>query len=201
MKIIKVMPAVLFLLTHAFAQDSRPAPPSAPMMKHHVVIRTGPGDMGKWWKDSDLASKLQLGDDQLTRLDQIFYDHRMKLIDYTAEMEKQDLKLQTLLDADVPNDGQVQSQVDQVLASRGRVEREFTLMNLDLRKVLSLDQWHQLKSVREKRGFGGDHFFYRHVGPGPQGKAGAGMPGDMSALPMPPAPPEAGADSVPEPIN
>ncbi len=31
-------------------------------------------------------------------------------------MEKQDLKLQTLLDADVPNEGQVEAQVDQVLA-------------------------------------------------------------------------------------
>jgi len=108
--------------------------------------------------------------------------------------------LQSLLDADVPNDGQVQSQVDQVLASRGRVEREYTMMNLHLRKVLSLDQWHQLKSIREKRGFGGDRIFFRHVGPGPQGK-GAGMPGDMFTLPAPPLPPDAGADVVPEPLN
>ena len=203
MKTIKVVPVFVFLVAAlASAQDSRPAPPpNGPMMKQHIFVRTGPGEMGKWWKDSETASKLQLGDDQLTRLDQIFYDHRMKLIDYTADMEKQDLKLQSLLDADVPNDGQVQSQVDQVLASRGRVEREYTMMNLDLRKVLSLDQWHQLKSIREKRDLGGDHIFFRHVGPGPQGKVGVGMPGDMFTLPAPPLPPEAGADAAPEPLN
>ena len=201
MKIFTV--TLVFLFTSlASAQDTRPAPPpNGRVMKQHIVMRTGPGDLGKWWKDSETASKLQLGDDQLTRLDQIFFEHRMKLIDYTADMEKQDLKLQALLDADVPNDGQVQSQVDQVLTARGRVEREYTLMNLDLRKVLSLDQWHQLKAIREKRGFGGDRIFFRHVGPGPQGKVGTAMPGDMFTLPLPPTPPEAGVEAVPEPLN
>src|SRR5204863_1016018 len=156
MKITKVSPALLLLLTClAGAQQDPPRGKTStgPVMTQRFIMRTGPGDPGKWWKDSETASKLHLGNDQVMRLDQIFFDHRMKLIDYMAEMEKQDLKLQALLDADVPNDGQVQSQVDQVLAARGRVERESTLMNLDLRKVLTLDQWHQLKSIREKRGF------------------------------------------------
>src|SRR5258708_37172292 len=80
-------------------------------------------------------------------------------------MEKQDLKLQALLDADVPNQGQVEAQVDQVLAARGKLEREFTLMNLDLRKVLGLDQWRQLKSIRGQNGGFGDKIFFRKVMP------------------------------------
>ena len=110
------------------------------------------GELGKWWQNSDIAKKLQLSDGQIGQLDQTFYDHKLKLIDYGADMEKQDLKLQALLDADVPNEGQVEAQVDQVLAARGKLEREFTLMNLDLRKVLSLDQWRQLKSIRGQDG-------------------------------------------------
>src|SRR5439155_15641041 len=94
-------------------------------------------ELGKWWQSSDIAKKLQLSDGQISQLDQTFYDHKVKLIDFTADMEKQDLKLQSLLDADVPNEGQIESQVDQVLSARGKLEREFTLMNLDLRKVLS----------------------------------------------------------------
>ena len=95
------------------------------------------GELGKWWQNSDIAKKLQLSDGQIGQLDQTFYDHKMKLIDYGAAMEKEDLKLQTLLDADVPNEGQVEAQVDQVLQARGKLEREYTMMNLDLRKVLS----------------------------------------------------------------
>jgi hypothetical protein len=79
------------------------------------------GELGKWWQNSDVAKKLQLSDGQISQLDQTFYDHKLKLIDYGAEMEKQDLKLQTLLDADVPNEGQVEAQVDQVLGARGKL--------------------------------------------------------------------------------
>ena len=117
----------------------------------------------------------------------------MKLIDYGAEMEKQDLKLQTLLDADVPNEGQVEAQVDQVLAARGKLEREFTMMNLDLRKVLSLDQWRQLKSIRgQSGGPGGDRIFFRKVLPPGAGPSTAPLPPD--ALPLPPLPPPPGDD-------
>ncbi len=140
--------------------------------------------MGKWWKNSDIAKKLQLNENQVTQLDQIYYEHRLKLIDFGADMEKEDLKLQSLLDADVPNEGQIGTQVDQVLTARGKLEREYTMMNLDLRKVLSLEQWRQLKSIR---GNMGDNIMYFHkkVRP-PLG----GQPG----MPLPPPPPPGAAD-------
>ena len=144
-----------------------------------VVIHT---EMGKWWKDSNVAKKLQLSDGQIAQLDQTFFDHKMKLVDYGAEMEKEDLKLQNLLDADVPNEGQVGTQVDQVLTARGKLEREYTMMNLDLRKVLSVEQWRQLKSIREERGGPGEHFFYRTLPP-------AGPPPGPGAELIPPPPP------------
>jgi Spy/CpxP family protein refolding chaperone len=145
------------------------------------------GELGKWWQNSNIAKKLQLSDGQIAQLDQTFYDHKLKLIDYGADMEKQDLKLQTLLDADVPNEGQVEAQVDQVLAARGKLEREFTFMNLDLRKVLSLDQWRQLKTVRGQTGAMGDRVFFRKVLPPGAAPATAPLPPD--ALPLPPLPP------------
>src|SRR5436305_1965005 len=111
---------------------------SAPGSRVNMVYR---GELGKWWRNSDVAKILQLSDGQIGQLDQTFYEHKMKLIDYGADMEKQDLKLQNLLDADVPNEGQVEAQVNQVLEARGKLEREFTMMNLDLREGLSLGKW------------------------------------------------------------
>jgi hypothetical protein len=148
------------------------------------------GELGKWWQNSDLAKKLQLSDGQIGQLDQTFYDHKLKLIDYGADMEKQDLKLQALLDADVPNEGQVEAQVDQVLAARGKLEREFTFMNLDLRKVLSLDQWRQLKAVRGPTGPMGDRVFFRKVLP--PGAAPSSVPLPPDVAPLPPLPPPPG---------
>ena len=177
MKISKIscLLALLFPLA-LLAQDPMPAPlPPLPpghgartegrhrSMGGRVMMRH---EMGKWWQDSELVKKLQLSDAQVKQLNQTFFDHRMKLIDYGAEMEKQDMKLQNLLDEDSPNENQVSAQVDQVLAARGKLERESTMMNLDLRKVLSVEQWRQLKSIRSERGPGDHVFFYKQLPPG-----------------------------------
>ena len=159
---------------------------STPGSRVTMVYR---GELGKWWQNSDIAKKLQLSDGQIGQLDQTFYDHKVKLIDYGADMEKQDLKLQTLLDDDVPNEAQINTQVDQVLDARGKLEREYTTMNLDLRKVLSLAQWRQLKSIRG--GAGDKFFFHKALPPLPPAPAAPGMmalpPGE---LPVPPTAPE-----------
>jgi Spy/CpxP family protein refolding chaperone len=156
------------------------------MGKRVVLFRS---EMGKWWKDSKIAQKLQLNESQLSQLDQIFYDHKLKLIDDGAAMEKEDLKLQNLLDADVPNEGEINTQVDRVLAARGKLEREYTFMNLDLRKVLSLDQWRQLKQIQGERG-PGKNFFYLQKGP--MG------PGPVT-VPLPPGKPAGGPNAPPAP--
>jgi Spy/CpxP family protein refolding chaperone len=174
-------------ILHAQNPLADPLPPPPPhvkggrMMVHH--------EMGQWWKNPEIVSKLQLTDAQVAQLNQVFFDHKMRLIDYGAEMEKQDLKLQTLLDADQPNESQVGSQVDQVLAARGKLEREFTMMNLNLRKVLSLEQWRQLRTMRGDAGPGGRIMRFKRQfggpgGPGPEG----GEPGGPDAPPPPPAP-------------
>ncbi len=180
MKTSALLVLVLALLVSAgWAQQSVQALPP-PAKKRQVMIYHH--ELGKWWQNADIVKKLQITDGQVAQLDQIFYEHRMKLIDFGAEMEKQDLKLQALLDADVPDEAQIGSQVDQVLESRGKLEREFTMMNLDLRKVLSLPQWRQLKSMRGATGVFGDRIiFHKELPPGPLPPSG-----EPFALPVPP---------------
>ena len=133
-----------------------------------------------WWKDSETVTKLNLSDAQVKQLDQTFVQHKMNLIDDTAAMQKADLTLRTLLDADTPDQTQVMSAVDSVLAARGKVERETTMMLLDFRKVLTVDQWKQLRAMHPMGpGFHG-HGMHGHG-------AGRGAPGGL------PAPPEPGA--------
>jgi hypothetical protein len=102
------------------------------------------------------------------------------------------MKLQQMLDADTVDESAVNSQVDQVLAARGQMEREFTTMNLNFRKILTLEQWKQLRAMR---GEGGNRFFMRQVGPPGGGGPGAGGPGpgpqsELQDMQLP----EAGAD-------
>ena len=165
----------LGLAAQEFPDLMAQAPPGMPM-GHGVRVMHG--ELGQWWKNSEVAQKLQLTNQQLTKLDQIFYQYRMNLIDYQAETEKQDLKLQALVDADSPDEAQINQQMDQVLESRGKLEREFTTMTLDLRRVLSLPQWKQLQSFRAQHGPDRVFFYKKFKGPPP-----------TTAPAMPPAPP------------
>jgi len=166
------------------AAPDGPGPGQGPGPHKGAHVKIMRREMGKWWQNPDIAQKLQLNEGQIAQLNQVFYDHKLKLIDYGAGMEKEDLKLQTLLDADQPNESQVGTQVDQVLAARGRLEREYTMMNLDLRKVLTTEQWRQLKSIRGDAGMGDKVFFYQRFGTG-----GGVMGGDPGPMPPPPPPP------------
>jgi Spy/CpxP family protein refolding chaperone len=164
----------------ALAQTTAPGPAVVTAQKSGKTVFFS-REMGKWWQDSEVAKKLQLTDGQISQLDQIFYQHRLRLIDDSAEMEKEDLKLQNLLDADSPDEAQVNSQVDEVLAARGKVEREYTSMNLDTRRVLSLQQWRELKSIRGDMDMPGNKVFFRKVLP-----PGATPPPLPDQLPVPP---------------
>ena len=186
--------AVLGTSSLLVAQTPPPGPGSPHATKtfqKRIVVHGGMGmhgEMGKWWREPEISKKLQLSDGQIAQLDQIFYDHRVRLIDHGAEMEKQDLKLQSLLDADQPDEGQIGSQVDLVLAARGKLEREYTFMNLDLRKVLSLDQWRQLKSIRGERGSGDNVIFFQKKLEGPPTSGPMVIPFPPDGIETAPAP-------------
>ena len=134
-----------------------PGPHGMGMGPHH-------GPFGAWWKNSEVVKELQLTDDQVKQIGQTFLDYRLKLIDLRADLERQETKLQPLLEADQPNEPQVSSQVDAVVAARGKLEKTNTMMMLAIRRVLSVDQWKKLKAIQHRRGEG--NVFYRRKGLG-----------------------------------
>jgi protein CpxP len=171
------------------AETIGPMPPMPPLR--------GPG--GTWWKDSELATKLKLTDQQKQQLEQTFLDYRLKLVDLHADVERQELKLQPLMDADQVNEAQVSTALDSLIAARGRLEKTNAMMNISMRKVLSTEQWKQLQSLRKER----FNVMYRRE-PGRPGEKGMRIhidgpddgPGTFEAPVPPPAPgPPPGSDN------
>lgn len=177
-----VLLAALALPGLAAAQEPSAAPaplatPGAPTF--HRFSKIGPGmGLGAWWKNSDIVKEVGITDSQATQIAQTFMEHKLKLIDLRAELEKQEVQLQPLIDADQPDEAQVSTQLDQVLAARGRLEKESAMMMLSIRRVLNVDQWKKLQSVQQKR----EPIFYRHFAP-----SGGPM---MFEHPLPPPPPD-----------
>jgi periplasmic protein CpxP/Spy len=115
------------------------------------------GPPGRWWMDPALIQKLGLTADQQKRIDALFQQNRLKLIDLSAGVEKEEATLEPLLEADRPDEAQVLSQIDRIAQARAELEKANARMLLGFRGVLSLDQWKKLQADRTN-------------GPGPRGR-------------------------------
>src|SRR3954452_6761926 len=175
----KMIAGLIFLTMVAgvsVAQDRMPGPPPMGGPGHEMreghggFQRMGPpgmGGHGAWWKNSEIAKELNLTDAQQKQLEKTFLDHRMKLIDLNADLERQELKLEPLISADNVDENAVSQQLDQVVAARGRLEKSNAMMHVAMRKVLNQEQWKKLQGMHKMRmhGPGGDRMFMRHPGP------------------------------------
>lgn len=132
--------------------DRGPMTPHRPPMEH--AFRMGPH--GRWWDNPEMAQKLGLSADQQKKMDEIFLQSRLKLIDEHAAVEKDEAILEPLLAADQPDESRILAQIDKVAQSRAELEKANARMLLGLRGVLTTAQWKTLQTL----------------GPGPGGRLG-----------------------------
>jgi len=92
--------------------------------------------------------KLDLTAEQRKNIDDIFQQHRLKLIDLEATLQKEDLILEPLVAAVPPDDAKVLAQIDRVAQARAELEKANSRMLWQVRRVLTPDQWKQLQSQR-----------------------------------------------------
>ncbi len=139
----------------------------------------GPGARRGWWNNPKIAERLKLSDDQRKAMDAILLEHREKLIDLQANLQKAELAMQPLMGADTPNDAAITAQIDKVVAARGDLERANARFLLAIRDKLTPDQWKQVQAFRDSGGMSGQA--WRHEGQGPgmrrPGMGGPGMQG------------------------
>lgn len=138
---------------------------------------------GIWWKNPDIIQKLTLTADQQKRMDDIFQQSRIQLIDLKANVEKQEVTLEPMLDSNPPDTNKVLTQIDHVAQARAELEKANARMLLGIRGVLSADQWIKLQA--EERGNRRVNFKYKFRPDGPDGPEGMLMPsgpGDRSEI-------------------
>jgi Spy/CpxP family protein refolding chaperone len=136
-----------------------------------------PGPAGKWWDNPELARRINLTGDQQKRMDEVFQQHRLRLIDLHAALEKEEATLDPLIEAASPDDARVLPQIDRVAQARAELEKANARLLLGLRHVLTPEQWKQLES--EEHGPHG-------AAPGPIGRGGPNQPTPPHAPPRPP---------------
>jgi Spy/CpxP family protein refolding chaperone len=113
------------------------------------AFRAGPP--GRWWTDPALIQRLRLTADQQKRIDTLFQQNRLKLIDLSAGVQKEEAILEPLLEADRPDESQVLAQIDRIAQARAELEKANARMLLGFRGVLTLDQWKKLQAEDPRR--------------------------------------------------
>jgi Spy/CpxP family protein refolding chaperone len=104
-----------------------------------------PGPHGRWWNNPEMAQKLGLTADQQKKMDEIFQQHRLKLIDLNASLQKEEAILEPLVESDQPEESKIVTQIDRVAQARAELEKANARMLLGIRRVLNPDQWKKLQ--------------------------------------------------------
>ena len=161
----KRLSAILFLgalliisPTIGRAQDGTGTPPppmqpNRPPMERAFEGHGGMGNegMGRWWDNPQVAKDLNLAPDQKQKMDDIFQQSRLKLIDLHAALQKEEATLDPLINADSPDETKILAQIDRVAQARAELEKSNARMLLSVRQVLTADQWTKLKAARAQR--------------------------------------------------
>jgi len=110
----------------------------------------------RWWKNPQMVEKLGLTADQQKKMDDIFQQHRLKLIDVTAAVEREQVTLEPMMAADQPDEARIVAQIDKVAQARAELEKPMPDA-AGIRRILTPDQWQKLQaeSPRPGRGPGG----------------------------------------------
>jgi Spy/CpxP family protein refolding chaperone len=135
--------------------------------------------MSRWWNNRELADRLGLSADQIKRMEDSFQQHRLRLIDLNASLQKAEVTLEPMMAADQPDEARVVAQIDRVAQARAELEKENARMLLGVRRVLTPEQWKKLQQEHPGTGPGG----------GPSGGPSGG-PGGGRGPGRPPNPPQ-----------
>ena len=113
---------------------------------------------GNWWKNPATIDRLNLTLEQRKKLDDVFQQYRVRLIDHTAAVDREEVIMEQLMSADAPDLAKVRPQIDKVAEARAQLEKTNANMLLEMRMVLTKDQWEALKPPSGGRGTKSDYF-------------------------------------------
>jgi Spy/CpxP family protein refolding chaperone len=145
--------------------------PAVRAFEEHLL----PGPHGKWWDNPQMAEQLSLSAEQKKKMDDIFQQNRLKLVDLNATVQKAEITMEPLVAADQPDEAKIVAQIDKVAQARAELEKANARMLLAIRGVLTPEQFQKLQAQARPGGRG-------QMGGAMQPRRGPGAP------PPPPAP-------------
>jgi protein CpxP len=105
---------------------------------------------GKWWDRPEMATKLGLTADQRKKMDDVFQQMRIRLIDLHAALDKEEAAAEPLMQAAQLDDSKILPQIDRIAQARAELEKAEARLVLGLRHVLTAEQWEMLQQSERR---------------------------------------------------
>jgi len=102
---------------------------------------------GKWWYSRHSSEKLNLSDEEKSKLDEKFFESRLKLIDLKSAVEKERLQLDKLMESETLNEKAVMEQFKKLEAARANLAAERFEFVLEVRKIIGFERFQQIKTT------------------------------------------------------
>jgi Spy/CpxP family protein refolding chaperone len=102
----------------------------------------------RWWKEKAIIQLLDLKRDQMDRIEAIFRQNTKTIIDLKAEAEKYQFDLGLLMENEPLEKEKVLAMADRLDASKAKLSRIMLTILIDVRNVLTLEQWRKFQEVR-----------------------------------------------------
>jgi Spy/CpxP family protein refolding chaperone len=100
-----------------------------------------------WW-EGRLSDEVNLSQEQRAKIRDVQREYRDEMIDQRADLEKAEARFADLLASEDISDAEAEAAVAELVAARGAVTRSLTEMSIELRRVLTTEQWRELQSRR-----------------------------------------------------
>jgi Spy/CpxP family protein refolding chaperone len=160
----------IFCLAMLLAATGMAQTPPDPQ-QGHMSMRTGmPGMdmsiphalMGNWWRDPTVINELHLTEAQRNQLEQASVNLKLALIGAGANGATALVKAESALNSEQVDQAAYTQQVNALADAAARLVKDVGGSMLDMRKILTPDQWQKLQAMR-----GHGEMMMRERGPRP----------------------------------
>lgn len=107
--------------------------------------------LGKWWHRPQASEKLNLSKEEINKLDKQFVDSRRKLIKLESALKSEQFELDNLLENERLDEKATVKQFARLQQARTDLANEQFRFLLEIRKILGLDRFRQLKQYKQLR--------------------------------------------------
>lgn len=114
-----------------------------------VAVATPVAAQGKWWQSERFQKKLQLTEDQISRIEEAFQSAIPQLREQKKALDRLETQLSRLIDTSADEDA-VMQEADRVEAARAELSKARTLMLLRMRRVLTAEQRVKFRELHQE---------------------------------------------------